>query len=113
MNSLLLLTSIKCIIGASIFFVWVIRYENIKKEFEEYAYPDWLRDFVGILKFIFFLFIVAPHMELNILGYLGIAVLMGAAFLTHLKVKNAFHKALPSLSLLSLSISALYLFLVH
>ena len=34
----------------SVLFVWVIRYDNIIKEFKQYELPDWLRDFVGILK---------------------------------------------------------------
>ena len=41
---------IKLVILAAILFVWFVRYDNIIKEFKEYKYPDWLRDFVGILK---------------------------------------------------------------
>ena len=44
---------IKTIVSVAIIFVWLIRYENIKKEFSEYNYPNWFRDFIGILKISF------------------------------------------------------------
>ena len=37
-------------------------------------------------------------------GGIGIAVLMGAAFVTHLRVKNPVFKMLPSLTLLIFSV---------
>ena len=37
----------------AIFFVWVVRYENIRKEFDDYNLPTWLRDLTGILKLSF------------------------------------------------------------
>ena len=37
-------------------------------------------------------------------GGIGIAVLMGAAFVTHLRVKNPVFKMLPSLTLLVFSV---------
>ena len=40
---------LKISVLVSVLFVWVIRYDNIIKEFKEYEL-DWLRDFVGILK---------------------------------------------------------------
>ena len=41
---------IKIIMSIAIIFVWFIRSDNIRKEFSEYNYPNWLRDFIGILK---------------------------------------------------------------
>lgn len=42
---------LRILLSASLFFVWVVRYENIVKEFKhEYNLPDWLRDLVGIIK---------------------------------------------------------------
>ena len=43
----------KVLLCTSLFFVWVVRYESITKEFEEYNLPNWLRDLVGILKLSF------------------------------------------------------------
>ena len=37
---------LKIIVTVAIFFVWFVRYENIKKEFNEYGYPNWFRDFI-------------------------------------------------------------------
>lgn len=111
MDFSVLLTSIKCIIGASIFFVWVIRYDNIAQKFQQYGYPAWLRDFVSILKFTCFLFLLSSHPLLVITGSAGIALLMSAAVFTHFRVKNAIFKILPSFTLMCLSLSGLFLFL--
>ena len=45
--------AIKALITGSIFFVWVVRYQNIIEEFRLYGLPAWLRDLVGILKLSF------------------------------------------------------------
>ena len=50
---LLLNDALKIIVGASIFFVWVVRYQNIVEEFKEFQLPEWLRDMVGIFKIAF------------------------------------------------------------
>ena len=50
MNIDIFINILKIISTVAIFFVWAVRYENIIKEFNEYGLPDWLRDFVGILK---------------------------------------------------------------
>ena len=47
------LLALKIILVSSIFFVWVVRYQNIIKEFAEYNLPNWLRDFIGIIKITF------------------------------------------------------------
>ena len=94
----------KIIIAVSIFFVWVVRYDNIISEFNEYGYPNWFRDLLGITKLTMAGILVSSYTEL-ILGCTAIiAVLMAAAVLTHFKVKHAWYKALPSLSLMSLSL---------
>lgn len=98
-----LLEAFKIIIITSIFFVWVVRYENIIKEFNEYNLPNWLRDLVGILKLSFSFMLLTSETDLIRLGSLGIAILMIAAMLTHFKVKNPIHKALPSFCLFSFS----------
>jgi hypothetical protein len=48
-----MLLATKILVVTSIFFVWVVRYENIVKEFEEYGIPAWVRDLTGILKLTF------------------------------------------------------------
>lgn len=96
--------AIKAIITSSIFFVWVVRYQNIIEEFKLYGLPAWLRDFVGVLKLSFVLMLHIPDRTVILFGSLGIALLMMAALITHLRIKNQFYKMLPSMSLMVLSI---------
>lgn len=97
-----ILEATKIIISVSIFFVWVVRYSNIIEEFKHYQLPAWLRDLVGILKLSFAFMLQSSKTDLVMLGSAGIAVLMLAAVLTHLRVKNPLTKAIPALSLLLL-----------
>ena len=98
--------ALQVFVAASIFFVWGVRYANIIEEFRQYRYPAWLRDLVGILKvtFAILLLIGIDRPRAALLGAAGIAVLMAAAFFTHLRVKNPFFKTLPSLALLALAV---------
>ncbi len=97
---------LQALVAASIFFVWVVRYDNIIQEFKQYGLPDWLRDLVGILKLTFALLLLLgiQRASLAIIGSLGIAGLMGCAFAMHLRVKNPMFKMLPALTLLVLSL---------
>lgn len=97
--------SLQALVAASVFFVWVIRYANIVQEFKQYGLPDWLRDLVGILKINFSLMLLLgiERPFFAVMGGLGIAILMGAAFVTHLRVRNPAFKMLPSLTLLVFS----------
>lgn len=97
---------LQALVAASIFFVWVVRYDNIIQEFKQYGLPDWLRDLVGILKLTFALLLVLgiQRTSLAVIGGFGIAALMICAFLMHLRVKNPVFKMLPSLTLMTLSL---------
>ena len=48
-----IIEALKIIAAVSVFFVWVVRYDNIKKEFQSYNLPKMFRDLVGILKISF------------------------------------------------------------
>ena len=98
-------------VAASIFFVWGVRYANIIEEFKQYRLPDWLRDFVGVLKITFAicLLIGIGRPRGAVVGGAGIALLMAAALITHLRVKNPPLKMLPSATLLVLSLVIAYL----
>jgi hypothetical protein len=98
--SMSLLSVFKIIVVSSIFFVWVVRYDNIIKEFKEYSLPDWLRDLVGILKLSFAFMIMNGDVTVVAIGAVGIATLMLAAQVMHIRVSNSFSKMLPSLCLL-------------
>jgi len=92
--------ALKALVAGSIFFVWVVRYQNIIEEFKAFELPDWLRDLVGILKLSFALMLLSSDSIVILLGAAGITALMFAALLTHLRVKNPLHKVLPSMSLM-------------
>lgn len=96
---------LQAFVASSIFFVWVVRYDNIIQEFRQYGLPDWLRDLVGILKMTFSLLLLIgiERKPLAVAGGAGIAVLMGCAFIMHLRVKNPLFKMIPCLTLLALT----------
>ena len=50
MDTLFLIEVLQVLTASSILFVWVVRYDNIITEFQQYQLPVWLRDMVGILK---------------------------------------------------------------
>jgi hypothetical protein len=97
------------IIFGSISFVWVVRYNNIKDEFKHFNLPTWLRDLVGILKLSFAIMLLSNSPEIVRIGAFGIAALMLAALGTHLRLKSAFFKMLPSFTLLCLCLLVVYL----
>lgn len=103
MSTMLLAT--KILVVASIFFVWVVRYENIVKEFEEYGLPAWLRDLTGILKLTFAVMLLFGQQDsyLPIVGSLGVVALMACAQLVHIRAGTALFRRLPSLALLMLA----------
>ena len=95
---------LKIVTGVAIFFVWVVRYDNIKKEFVEYGFPTWVRDVVGILKISFVALLQFPDVEFTRMGSLGITVLMLGAVFTHVKMKSDFRKYIPSVAMLAISL---------
>lgn len=95
---------IKTLVFSSVVFVWVVRYQNIIEEFKQFSYPSWLRDIVGILKLAFVILIMNSENDLVKVGSVGISILMIAALITHLRVKNPVFKMMPSLSLLILNV---------
>jgi hypothetical protein len=105
-----MLLGLKILIAASIFFVWVIRYDNIIKEFQEYGLPDWLRDLTGILKMTFswMLLFGQSNRELTMIGSLGIAFLMACAQTVHWRSNTDWFRRVPSLVLCTLSLVVFY-----
>ena len=99
-----LIGALKIIAGVSVFFVWAVRYENIKKEFNHYNLPKWVRDFVGILKISFTAMLQSSDTELVLLGSLGIILLMTAAVTTHFRVNNPLKSMIPAISMLSIGL---------
>lgn len=90
---------VKILVFSSVLFVWVVRYKNIIEEFRFYNYPEWLRDLVGIIKVSLVVMLMREDSLLVKLGAGGIMVLMLAAMITHLRVRNPLRKILPSMIL--------------
>ena len=103
-----MITVCKIFLSVSLFFVWVVRYDSITKEFDHYKLPEWFRDFVGILKLSFSVMILYNNNELVMVGCVGIIVLMVGAIGTHIRVKNPFHKTIPAVAVLGLCVAILY-----
>lgn len=97
-----LIEVLKILVFTSVLFVWVVRYSNIVEEFRFYNYPSWLRDLVGILKLSFVVMLMTQNVFLIKIGAMGIMVLMLAAVITHLRVKNPLFKMFPSMILFTL-----------
>jgi len=102
---------LQAFVAAAIFFVWVVRYQNIIVEFKHFGLPDWLRDSVGTLKLGLSLLLLVgiERPDIAAIGGLGIAALMACAFATHVRVKNPVYKMLPSLSLLVISLIIVFI----
>jgi len=96
----ILIDALKIIAAVAVFFVWVVRYDNIKKEFTDYDLPNWLRDLVGILKISFAIMLQLQNEQLIIIGSVGIVILMSGAVVTHLRIKSGFRNILPSITML-------------
>ena len=97
------------LVFGSILFVWVVRYSNIKDEFKSFNLPKWLRDLVGIFKFSFAIMLLNDSLEIVHFGAIGIAVLMIAALITHVRLNSPFPRMLPACSLLCACLIISYL----
>ena len=104
----ILIDALKIIAGVAVFFVWVVRYDNIKKEFVDYGLPNWLRDLVGILKISFAIMLQFESPQLIMIGSVGIVILMSGAVATHLKIKSNWRNILPSITMLVIGLIILW-----
>ena len=94
------------VIALSVIIVWVFRFDNIVKEFKQYGLPDLVRTMVGAAKIALATLLVAGiwYPGLVLVPALLMAFLMLCAQVAHIKVRNPWHKYVPSLVLLLLSL---------
>jgi len=94
------------VIALSICFVWIVRYDNIVREFKQYGIPDLLRNLVGASKIALSTLLIAGiwYPKLVLIPALLMAFLMLCAQAAHVKVKNPLLKFVPSALLLILSL---------
>ncbi len=92
------------IVAISIVVVWVFRFDNIVKEFNQYGLSDLMRTMVGSAKIALATLLVAGiwFPPLVLIPALLMALLMLSAQYFHSKVNNPWNKRLPSLFLLVL-----------
>ena len=94
------------VIALSICFVWIVRFDNIVKEFKQYGISDLVRNLVGATKIALSTLLVAGiwYESLVLIPALVMAFLMVCAQVAHIKVKNPWPKFVPSFILLILSL---------
>jgi len=94
------------IVAISIGTVWIFRFDNIVKEFKQYGLSDLVRTLVGSAKIVLATLLVVGiwYPSLVLIPALLMAFLMLSAQYFHFKVKNPWHKHLPSLFLLVLCV---------
>lgn len=92
------------IVAISIVVVWVFRFDNIVKEFNQYGLSSLTRTIVGATKIVLATLLVVGiwYPALVLVPALLMALLMLSAQYFHFKVKNPFQKRIPSLVLLVL-----------
>lgn len=117
-----LVSLFQVVIGLSVIRVWTINFNkstpwrgggarNMKEEFTAYGLPMWMVYFVGILKVIFSIGLIAGLWipELISFSASGIAIFMFFAFLMHVKIKDPIKKSIPALTFMVLSLLIIFL----
>lgn len=97
---------IQIAIAISVAYVWVFRYHNVVREFQEFGLSDLTRNAVGAAKIAVATLLVVGlwYPELVLFSAASMGLFMVAAQYFHFKRKNPFVKHLPSLILLVLCI---------
>ena len=117
-----LVSLFQVVIGLSVMRVWTINFNkstpwrgggarNMKEEFTAYGLPMWMVYFVGILKVIFSIGLIAGLWipELITFSASGIAIFMFFAILMHVKIKDPIKKSIPALTFMVLSLLIIFL----
>ena len=94
------------IVALSIAYVWIFRFDNIVKEFNQYGLSGLTRSIVGSAKIALSTLLIAGiwYSDLVLIPALIIAFLMLSAQYFHFKMGNPLRKYIPSLLLLILSL---------
>ena len=106
---------LQVVIFASIWVVWVLRFDNIVAEFKHFGYSPLFRNFIGAVKLSLAALLIAGirFHSLALFAACGMAALMVGAQITHLRVKNPLPKFLPSFALLALSLAVAFFHSSH
>ncbi len=97
-------TVAQIIVAFSIAYVWIFRFDNIAKEFNQYRLRVVVRNLIGASKIALSTLLVAGiwYPSLILIPALLLAFLMVCAQYFHFKISNPWQKHIPSLLLLIL-----------
>ena len=92
-------------VAISVAYVWIFRFHNVLKEFNQFGLSDLNRNIIGATKISLATLLVVGlwHSSLVFIPSIIMGLLMIGAQYFHFKIKNSFIKRLPSLILLALS----------
>jgi len=104
MENLIKLSQI--IVAVSVGYVWIFRFHNVVKEFNQFGLSDLTRSLIGATKISLATLLVVGiwHSSLVLVPSILMGLLMIGAQYFHFKISNSFTKHLPSLILLILSV---------
>ena len=99
------------IVSISVLVVWVFRRDNIDLEFQLYKLSNLTKNIIGALKISLATILILGiwYSELLLISSLSMAFLMLCAQYFHFRAENPWHKYIPSLFLLTLSLIIAYL----
>lgn len=102
--------ALQCIVAISILNVWLVQYKKptqwrggdaktIIEEFRVYGLPEWMCYFVGTLKVLLSLGLLAAiwYPNLKQFSSLGLALLLMGSIIMHLKIKDPIKKSIPAI----------------
>ncbi|MCP4484270.1 MAG: hypothetical protein GY823_06900 [Flavobacteriaceae bacterium] len=97
-------------VAISVVYVWVFRYHNVLKEFEQFGLGDTTRNLVGATKISLATLLVVGiwYESLIFIPAILMGLFMVSAQYFHFKMKNPFIQKLPSLVLLIFCLALAY-----
>ena len=97
-------------VAISVVYVWVFRYHNVLKEFEQFGLGDITRNLVGATKISLATLLVVGiwYESLIFIPAILMGLFMVSAQYFHFKMKNPFIQKLPSLVLLIFCLALAY-----
>lgn len=95
------------LIAASVLFVWIVRLENVEREFIEYGIPPLIRNAVGAAKISLATLLLAGlrYPDLTFVPAVLMALLMACALIAHWRVRHAWRRSVPAFLLMLLSLA--------
>lgn len=115
-------TVIKMIISLSVLNVWLLRANkpsqwrggnstSLKDEFKAYGLSPGMMKFVGAIKILLALLLLVSifYHQVEVIGAVGMAIMMTVAIAMHLKINDALKRSLPAFTFLVLSLIVVFI----